>query len=164
MWSNSQYFFTGYFGCTLPVSQRIAVPPRCFQSVSLSQLISEVHADDERIVFVSFCELLAALEKFVLWKLVAPPKTVSVIVGTAPHRCACVIIQNYHKTDIGEGFNGDIENLQRGFADEFWIGFEVLGLYHFIVEEELKGVAKANAVHLEFVADVHGDVPHRPHF
>ena len=112
MWSNTQYFFSGYLGCSLPVSQGVTVSPRCFQTVSLSQLISEVHAYDKRIVFVSFSELLAALEKFILWKLIAPPKTVPVVVGTAPHRCAGVVIQDDHKTDIGEGLNGDIEDLE----------------------------------------------------
>ena len=73
MWSNLQHFFSTYFGCSEPVSQRIVASPSGFQSIGLSQLIPQIHANHPRIVFVPPGQLFAILEKFVLRILITPP-------------------------------------------------------------------------------------------
>ena len=79
--------------------------------MGLSQLVSEVHADHPRVILVPFGKLLAALEKFILWEFTTPPKAIAIVVGAAPHRCACMVIQDDHEADIGEGLDGDVEDL-----------------------------------------------------
>ena len=62
----------------------------------LSQLISQISANHPWIVPVPQRKGLGILEEHVLGKLPAPPKSVSVLVGTAPLGSAGVVVENYH--------------------------------------------------------------------
>lgn len=86
MWSNLQHLFSTYFSCSKPVSQRIIASPSGFQSIGLSQLIPQVHANHPRIVFVPLGQVFAVLKEFILRILITPPQAISVVIGAAPHR------------------------------------------------------------------------------
>lgn len=73
-----------------------------------------------------------------------------------------MIVQNNHQTYICKCLDGYIEDFDGCFSDEFWVGLEVLGLNDLIIIEKLQGVGESDAVHLELVSDVVGDIAHWP--
>ena len=62
----------------------------------LPQLISQVSANNPWIVPVPQGKGLGILEEHVFRKLPAPPKSISILVGTAPLGSAGVVVENYH--------------------------------------------------------------------
>ena len=65
------------FCSLLPISSRPIAP--CWRShMRLPHLISQIHADHSRIIFVLLGQLLQALEEIVLAELLIEPKSVSV--------------------------------------------------------------------------------------
>ncbi len=94
--SNFQHFFTTNLGSSVPVSQRVAICPSCIDPVGLSELISEIDADNQRVVLVPPGEFLRALEEHVFRVLIGPPEPISVIVGAAPLGSACVVVEDNH--------------------------------------------------------------------
>lgn len=160
MRSNFQNFFTANGSSSLPISKSTALPPSRSQFVGFPDLISQIHADNSGVVLVSPCEFFGRFKEFVLRILMTPPESIPIVIATAPLGGTGVVIENDHESDISEGFHGDIEYFHGSFADEFRVGLEVLVRNNFVVVEQLHGVSETNAVHLELVPDVQGNIPH----
>lgn len=61
-----------------------------------SQFISQIHAYNSRVILVPHSELLTILEELVLWKLIGPPKAVSIVIGAAPHGGTGMVVEDDH--------------------------------------------------------------------
>lgn len=123
------------------------------------QLVAQVHADHSRVVLVLVREILAALEKFILGVLVAPPEAIAVVVGAAPLRGAGVVVEDYHEPHLSQGLDCNVEDFHGGLADQLRVRLQVLFRNDFVVVKELEGVGETDAVHFEFVPDVQSYVP-----
>ena len=73
-----------------------------------------------------------------------------------------MIVQDNHQAHIRKCLDRDVKDLDGRLADEFWVGLEVLGLDDLVIIEKLQGVGESDAVHLELVPDIMGDIAHRP--
>ena len=73
-----------------------------------------------------------------------------------------MIVQDNHQAHIRKCLDRDVEDLDGRLSDEFWVGLEVLGLDDLVIIEKLQGVGESDAVHLELVPDIMGDIAHRP--
>ena len=105
MRTNFEYFFSTYFGSSVPISKWIFGSPISINSISLPELVSQIHSNNSRIMFVSFRKMLSTLKVHVFRILPGPPKSIPIIVRAAPLRLACVVVQYYHETMLGQGFN-----------------------------------------------------------
>ena len=85
-----------YLSSPLPVCQRVAVAPGSIHPMRLPQLIPQVSSNNPGIVPVPQGKGLGILEEHVFGKLSAPPKSISILVGTAPLGSAGVVVENYH--------------------------------------------------------------------
>lgn len=131
------------------------------QSVGFPEFIPQVRSDDQGVLFVPFGEVFCTFEEHVLRVFPAPPESVSVVVGAAPLGLGSVVVEDHHESAFGQHFDGVVEHFHGPFALEFRVGGDELLGYDIIFIEHLKGVGEPDAVHLELVLDVEGNVLQR---
>lgn len=73
-----------------------------------------------------------------------------------------MIIQNNHQADISKSLYCMVEYLHSRLANQFWVSFQIFGWNRLIIVKHLKRVGESNAIHLEFVSDVHRDISQWP--
>ena len=79
--------------------------------MGLPQFVPEVDADHSGVVFVLLCKLLADLKELIFREFVAPPESIAIVVGAAPHGRAGVVVEDDHEAYIGERLDCDVEYL-----------------------------------------------------
>ena len=123
--SNRLHLLSTNTSRTLPVRQRIAVPPSSVQTMGLPQLIPQIHTHHSLVMFVPLGKSLGTLKKHIFWELPTPPQSISVIIRTAPLRGARMIIQNNHQTHFSQDLNSNIEYLHTSFSYQLRICSQV---------------------------------------
>jgi hypothetical protein len=56
------------------------------------QLVPNIHPNNQRIILIPKSKGFSALEEGMFWKLIAPPESISIIVGAAPHGGAGMVV------------------------------------------------------------------------
>lgn len=156
--------FSWYFGCSSPVGKGIVITPWGFESICFSEFVSQIDSNNSRIIGISSGELFCTVEKFIFWILSAPPKPITIIVWTAPLRGRSMVIEDDHQSHICESLNSDIEYLHWCLPNQIWVSFQVFFWHNVVIEVELQGIGKTDAVHLELVPDVFCNLSHGPTF
>ena len=79
--------------------------------MSLPELVTNVDPYDKRVIFVSASHELVALEKLILRVLSGPPQSVSIVIGTAPHRSTVMVVEQDHNTCFCQYLDGLVKDL-----------------------------------------------------
>ena len=131
-------FISTYLGSSLPICQRVSITPSCIKAMSFSELIPEISSNNSWIIPISNSKSFSILEEHVLRKLSAPPKSISILIRTAPLRSTSMIVQNNHKSYLSKNLNCNIKYLHSCFTNHLWICTQILCRNGSILKKHLK--------------------------
>lgn len=109
-------------------------------------------------MFVPFCKMLSTLKEHVLGILSGPPKSISILIRTAPLRFTGVIVENNHQSTLSYNLNGMVKYLHCSFPFKLWVGFDELLMDDIVLIKQLERISESYTVHFEFISDIQDDI------